>query len=35
VIKEDAAYRMWLSWRPKKSLAIVESKDGTLSSPQH
>jgi predicted GH43/DUF377 family glycosyl hydrolase len=29
VLKEDAAYRMWLSWRPKKSLAIVESKDGT------
>jgi len=29
VLKEDANYRMWLSWRPKKSLAISESKDGT------
>ena len=28
-LKEDSTYRMWLSWRPKKSLAIVESKDGT------
>ena len=28
VLKEAAAYRMWLSWRPKKSLALVESKDG-------
>jgi outer membrane protein assembly factor BamB len=28
VLKEDATYRMWLSWRPKASLALVESKDG-------
>lgn len=28
VLKEDGAYRMWLSWRPKKSIALVESKDG-------
>ena len=25
VFKEEAMYRMWLLWRPKKSLAIVES----------
>lgn len=28
VLKEGETYRMWLSWRPKKSLALVESKDG-------
>ena len=28
VLREGGAYRMWLSWRPKKSLALVESKDG-------
>ncbi len=28
VLHEGQTYRMWLSWRPKKSLAIVESKDG-------
>jgi len=28
VLKEGDAYRMWLSWRPKKSIALVESKDG-------
>jgi predicted GH43/DUF377 family glycosyl hydrolase len=28
VLKEDDGYRMWLSWRPKKSVALVESKDG-------
>jgi hypothetical protein len=28
VLKEGDIYRMWLSWRPKMSLAIVESKDG-------
>ena len=28
VLKDGEAYRMWLSWRPKKSLALVESKDG-------
>jgi predicted GH43/DUF377 family glycosyl hydrolase len=28
VLKEGGTYRMWLSWRPKQSLAVVESKDG-------
>jgi predicted GH43/DUF377 family glycosyl hydrolase len=28
VLKEGDAYRMWFSWRPKKSVALVESKDG-------
>jgi len=28
VLKEADIYRMWMSWRPKESLAIVESKDG-------
>ena len=28
VLKEGSTYRMWLSWRPKQSLALVESKDG-------
>ncbi|MCL1919944.1 MAG: hypothetical protein FWG50_02530 [Kiritimatiellaeota bacterium] len=28
VLREDAGYRMWVSWRPKASLALVESKDG-------
>ncbi len=28
VLKEEEAYRMWISWRPRKSLALVESKDG-------
>jgi predicted GH43/DUF377 family glycosyl hydrolase len=28
VLREGGAYRMWLSWRPKQSLALVESKDG-------
>lgn len=28
VLKEGETYRMWLSWRPKKSVALVESKDG-------
>lgn len=28
VLKESSTYRMWLSWRPKKSLALVESPDG-------
>ncbi|MEI6423242.1 MAG: family 43 glycosylhydrolase [Lentisphaerota bacterium] len=28
VLKEGGIYRMWLSWRPQKSLAIVDSKDG-------
>ncbi len=28
VLKDGAAYRMWFSWRPKKSIALVESQDG-------
>src|SRR3974377_645918 len=28
VLKEGDTYRMWLSWRPKQSVALVESKDG-------
>ncbi|HTL56166.1 MAG TPA: family 43 glycosylhydrolase [Candidatus Limnocylindrales bacterium] len=28
VLKEEGSYRMWVSWRPKKSLALVTSKDG-------
>src|SRR5215472_13614107 len=28
VLKEGDTYRMWFSWRPKKSVALVESKDG-------
>ena len=28
VLKEGDTYRMWLSWRPKGSVALVESKDG-------
>ena len=28
VLKEEDTYRMWFSWRPKKSIALVESKDG-------
>jgi predicted GH43/DUF377 family glycosyl hydrolase len=28
VLKEDDKFRMWLSWRPKKSIALSESKDG-------
>jgi predicted GH43/DUF377 family glycosyl hydrolase len=28
VLKEGNSYRMWISWRPKKSIALVESKDG-------
>ncbi|HVM49275.1 MAG TPA: hypothetical protein VMU04_14690, partial [Candidatus Acidoferrum sp.] len=27
-LKDGPGYRMWLSWRPKQSLALVESKDG-------
>jgi predicted GH43/DUF377 family glycosyl hydrolase len=27
-LKEGDSYRMWFSWRPKKSIALVESKDG-------
>ena len=28
VLKEGATYRMWLSWRPRQSVALVESPDG-------
>ncbi len=28
VLKEGDMYRLWLSWRPKQSLALVESRDG-------
>jgi beta-1,2-mannobiose phosphorylase / 1,2-beta-oligomannan phosphorylase len=28
VLKEGDVYRMWFSWRPKKSIALVESTDG-------
>jgi predicted GH43/DUF377 family glycosyl hydrolase len=28
VLKEGDTYRMWFSWRPKRSIALVESKDG-------
>jgi len=28
VLKEGDVYRMWFSWRPKKSIALVESSDG-------
>ncbi len=28
VLKEGGSYRMWFSWRPKKSIALTESGDG-------
>src|ERR1700730_11847150 len=28
VLREGGRYRMWFSWRPKKSIALVESEDG-------
>jgi predicted GH43/DUF377 family glycosyl hydrolase len=28
VLKDGDGYRMWFSWRPKKSIALVESADG-------
>jgi len=28
VLKEGDRYRMWFSWRPRKSLALVESRNG-------
>ena len=28
VLKDGGQYRMWFSWRPKKSIALVESPDG-------
>ena len=36
VLRENNTYRMWLSWRPKESLALVESEDGIhWSEPPH
>ncbi|MBS0261343.1 MAG: hypothetical protein JSS02_05250 [Planctomycetes bacterium] len=35
VLRERDTYRMWFSWRPRKSLALVESTDGiTWSQPE-
>ncbi len=28
MLKENGTYRMWFSWRPKDSVALVESRDG-------
>ena len=28
VLWENEKYRMWVSWRPQKSIALVESDDG-------
>ena len=28
VLRDAGKYRMWFSWRPKKSVALVESTDG-------
>jgi predicted GH43/DUF377 family glycosyl hydrolase len=28
VLKESDTYRMWFSWRPRRSIALAESKDG-------
>jgi predicted GH43/DUF377 family glycosyl hydrolase len=28
VLRENGKYRMWFSWRPKRSIALVESEDG-------
>ena len=28
VLREAGQYRMWISWRPKRSIALVESQDG-------
>jgi predicted GH43/DUF377 family glycosyl hydrolase len=28
VLREGGVHRMWFSWRPKRSIALVESKDG-------
>src|SRR5438067_13332002 len=28
LLREQANYRMWFSWRPKQSVALVESADG-------
>ena len=28
VLKEGNTFRMWFSWRPRKSIALTESRDG-------
>lgn len=28
LLRENGVYKMWFSWRPKQSVALVESKDG-------
>src|SRR6516162_2031610 len=28
VLRDGDIYRMWFSWRPRRSIALVESKDG-------
>jgi len=28
LLRDDGMYRMWFSWRPKESVALVESPDG-------
>src|SRR5262245_35000420 len=28
VLREGGRYRMWFSWRPKRSIALTESEDG-------
>lgn len=28
LLREDGIYRMWFSWRPKRSIALLESADG-------
>jgi predicted GH43/DUF377 family glycosyl hydrolase len=33
VLREAGVFRMWVSWRPKQSVAITESKDGIHWSP--
>jgi beta-1,2-mannobiose phosphorylase / 1,2-beta-oligomannan phosphorylase len=33
VLNETGTYRMWVSWRPKKSIALTESTDGIHWSP--
>lgn len=33
VLHEDGRYRMWVSWRPRASIALVESSDGVHWSP--
>jgi predicted GH43/DUF377 family glycosyl hydrolase len=30
LLREGERYRMWLSWRPKRAIALVESKDGLV-----